>query len=120
MVAHGRPDAETMDVARGLLADEPTGNRDTKTASEVFELLRGFNARHGCVVLVVRRDDGRAAEVVSQPASWTSLNSLSDLLISQRRTSNFGLTSAGIRGSTKASRSARWNSRAMLILGPSA
>ena len=39
-----------------LLADEPTGNLDTKTASEVFELLRRFNQSFGCAVLVVTHD----------------------------------------------------------------
>jgi lipoprotein-releasing system ATP-binding protein len=39
-----------------LLADEPTGNLDTKTAAEVFELLRRFNAEYGCAVLVVTHD----------------------------------------------------------------
>jgi lipoprotein-releasing system ATP-binding protein len=39
-----------------LLADEPTGNLDTRTAAEVFELLRDFNARFGCAVLVVTHD----------------------------------------------------------------
>jgi lipoprotein-releasing system ATP-binding protein len=39
-----------------LLADEPTGNLDTKTAAEVFALLRRFNERYGCAVLVVTHD----------------------------------------------------------------
>ena len=39
-----------------LLADEPTGNLDTKTAGEVFELLRRFNEEFGCAVLVVTHD----------------------------------------------------------------
>jgi lipoprotein-releasing system ATP-binding protein len=39
-----------------LLADEPTGNLDTKTAAEVFALLRRFNAQFGCAVLVVTHD----------------------------------------------------------------
>jgi len=94
MVAHGRPDRETLDFARSLLvdvglekfvdkppdqlsggqqqrvaiaralvtrpalllADEPTGNLDTKTAADVFELLRRFNADYGCAVLVVTHD----------------------------------------------------------------
>ncbi|ATD66560.1 ABC transporter ATP-binding protein [Luteimonas chenhongjianii] len=94
MVAHGRPDREITDIARGLLAevglekfshrrpdqlsggqqqrvaiaralvtrpalllaDEPTGNLDTKTAADVFELLRRFNAQYGCAVLVVTHD----------------------------------------------------------------
>ena len=36
-----------------LLADEPTGNLDTKSADEVFALLRQFNAEHGNTVLFV-------------------------------------------------------------------
>jgi len=94
MVAHGKPDRETLDRARGLLADvgleklgdrkpdelsggqqqrvaiaralvtrpallladEPTGNLDTKTAAEVFGLFRRFNAEFGCAVLLVTHD----------------------------------------------------------------
>ena len=94
MVARGRPDRETVDMARGLLADvglekfadrvpdqlsggqqqrvaiaralitrpsllladEPTGNLDTKTAADVFDLLRRFNEQFGCAVLVVTHD----------------------------------------------------------------
>ena len=36
-----------------LLADEPTGNLDTKSADSVFELLRRFNREHGTTVLFV-------------------------------------------------------------------
>ena len=39
-----------------LLADEPTGNLDTKTAADVFQLLRRFNDQFGCAVLVVTHD----------------------------------------------------------------
>jgi lipoprotein-releasing system ATP-binding protein len=36
-----------------LLADEPTGNLDTKAADAVFELLREVNREHGMAVLFV-------------------------------------------------------------------
>lgn len=39
-----------------LLADEPTGNLDTQTAGDVFELFRRFNREFGCAVLVVTHD----------------------------------------------------------------
>ena len=39
-----------------LLADEPTGNLDTRTAAEVFALFRRFNERFGCAVLLVTHD----------------------------------------------------------------
>lgn len=39
-----------------LLADEPTGNLDTQTADEVFELFRRFNRDRGLTVLVVTHD----------------------------------------------------------------
>ncbi|MBY4596952.1 ABC transporter ATP-binding protein [Ottowia caeni] len=39
-----------------LLADEPTGNLDSKSAAEVFELFRKFNREFGCAVLLVTHD----------------------------------------------------------------
>lgn len=39
-----------------LLADEPTGNLDTRTADEVFALLRRLHAERGFAVLVVTHD----------------------------------------------------------------
>ena len=39
-----------------LLADEPTGNLDTRTADSVFKLFRRFNEQMGCAVLVVTHD----------------------------------------------------------------
>jgi lipoprotein-releasing system ATP-binding protein len=45
-----------------LLADEPTGNLDTRTAAGVFDLFRRFNHEHGCAVLVVTHDP-RLSEV---------------------------------------------------------
>lgn len=44
-----------------LLADEPTGNLDTRTAENVFELFRRFNREFGCAVLVVTHDPRLAA-----------------------------------------------------------
>ena len=44
-----------------LLADEPTGNLDTKTAESVFTLFRRFNREFGCAVLVVTHDPRLAA-----------------------------------------------------------
>jgi lipoprotein-releasing system ATP-binding protein len=44
-----------------LLADEPTGNLDTRSADEVFELLRRFNREHGTTVLFVTHNPALAA-----------------------------------------------------------
>ena len=45
-----------------LLADEPTGNLDTRTAQSVFELFHRINAQLGCAVLVVTHDPRLAAD----------------------------------------------------------
>lgn len=44
-----------------LLADEPTGNLDTKTAETVFELFRRFNKTFKCAVLIVTHDSRLSA-----------------------------------------------------------
>jgi len=44
-----------------VLADEPTGNLDTKTASEAFELMRRFHDEEGVSFLIVTHDPGLAA-----------------------------------------------------------
>lgn len=45
-----------------LLADEPTGNLDTRTAHSIFELFHRINAQLGCAVLVVTHDPRLAAD----------------------------------------------------------
>jgi len=53
-----------------VLADEPTGNLDTSSADEVFELMRRMNREHRTTFLVVTHDPriarrcGRVVEIV--------------------------------------------------------
>lgn len=44
-----------------VLADEPTGNLDTRTSDSIFELLRRFNREQGTAFLVVTHDARLAA-----------------------------------------------------------
>jgi len=45
-----------------ILADEPTGNLDTKAAQGVFDLLREVNRTHGTTVLIVTHNHVLAAQ----------------------------------------------------------
>lgn len=45
---------------RVLIADEPTGNLDTKRSHEIMELIRGFN-RSGITVIMVTHEEDIAA-----------------------------------------------------------
>jgi len=45
-----------------LLADEPTGNLDTKAAQGVFDLMRKVNAEQGTTVLIVTHNHALAAQ----------------------------------------------------------
>ncbi len=44
-----------------VLADEPTGNLDTKSSDEIFKLLRQFNRDYGTAFLIVTHDPRLAA-----------------------------------------------------------
>jgi putative ABC transport system ATP-binding protein len=44
-----------------ILADEPTGNLDTRTGGQVLELLRAANERRRCTVVLVTHDARAAA-----------------------------------------------------------
>ena len=46
---------------RVVLADEPTGNLDTKTGGEIVDLLAGLAAEHGSTVIVATHDVTLAA-----------------------------------------------------------
>ncbi|MEO6369147.1 MAG: ABC transporter ATP-binding protein [Steroidobacteraceae bacterium] len=61
-----------------LLADEPTGNLDTKSAADVFELFRRFNREFGCAVLVVTHDP-RLSEVCDRTVELVDGDLVSDI-----------------------------------------
>ncbi len=49
-----------------LLADEPTGNLDSRTSREVVELLAGLNRDRGLTVVMVTHEQGLAREFARQ------------------------------------------------------
>ena len=43
-----------------MLADEPTGNLDSRNSHEIIELLRRFNREHGQTVIIITHDESIA------------------------------------------------------------
>jgi putative ABC transport system ATP-binding protein len=46
-----------------ILADEPTGNLDTRTGRTIMDVLQRFNREHGQTILMVTHDESLAGEV---------------------------------------------------------
>ena len=51
-----------MNRPRLLLADEPTGNLDSKAGSRIMKLLRRYNQTHGQTIVMVTHDSALAAQ----------------------------------------------------------
>jgi macrolide transport system ATP-binding/permease protein len=45
---------------RLLLADEPTGNLDSRTSEEILEMFKGLNQSEGLTIILVTHDPGVA------------------------------------------------------------
>ncbi len=54
-----------------LLADEPTGNLDTKAADAVFELLQKANRERGMAILFVTTTRNSPGVATASSRSWT-------------------------------------------------
>lgn len=67
-----------------LLADEPTGNLDTKTADSMFELFHTFNKQFGCAVLIVTHDPRLSA------ACDRTISLVDGLVVSDEKTTKEG------------------------------
>ena len=50
-----------INVPGMILADEPTGNLDSRTSNEIMEVLRALNRDHDVTIIVVTHDPGIAA-----------------------------------------------------------
>jgi putative ABC transport system ATP-binding protein len=49
-----------------LLADEPTGNLDSRTGTEIMELIRTFNESMGMTILMVTHEQGLAEKYAAR------------------------------------------------------
>ena len=56
------PGGNLANKPRLLLADEPTGNLDSRTSREIMELLKGLNEQEGKAIVLVTNDANLAAQ----------------------------------------------------------
>jgi putative ABC transport system ATP-binding protein len=75
-----------------LLADEPTGNLDSKTSREIMDLLKGLNKEGMTVIMVTHNPE--CAQYASR-----ILRIADGLLVAEARVERPGLSSGGSNGS---------------------
>ncbi len=51
-----------MNAPAVVLADEPTGNLDSKNSQEIVELLKMSNEKYGQTLIVITHDEGIALQ----------------------------------------------------------
>jgi ABC-type lipoprotein export system ATPase subunit len=61
-----------------LLADEPTGNLDSRTAKEIMEIIRGLHGRDGKTIILVTHDAGLAERYAQRIVTLMDGTVLSD------------------------------------------
>ena len=64
-----------------LLADEPTGNLDSKTGAEILEEFKRLNREIGQTIIIVTHDSGIAAQI---PRQITVMDGLIENDVSER------------------------------------
>jgi lipoprotein-releasing system ATP-binding protein len=72
-----------------LLADEPTGNLDSRTAADVFALFRRFNRKFGCAVLLVTHDS-RLSDACDRTLTLVDGSIVSDQAVAHETKGNAG------------------------------
>ncbi len=76
-----------------LLADEPTGNLDTRTSIEVIGIFQRLNVEHGLTILLVTHEHD-IAEYASRIVSFRDGRVCADQPVLSRRTAAVALASA--------------------------
>jgi putative ABC transport system ATP-binding protein len=81
-----------------LLADEPTGNLDTKTSIEVMDLLQRLNAERGLTIVLVTHEPD-IAEYATRIVSFRDGQIRADRPVDERRAAHVELERLTVAGS---------------------
>lgn len=77
-----------------LLADEPTGNLDSRTGTEIMELIRSFNETLGMTVLMVTHEHALAEKYAGRMLQLADGKLVGDVRIDSERKPASGRTSS--------------------------